>query len=61
MPSQPFLDSNMALWAPFPTESDLEFAERVVAAHSTESDVKKELNFWLKKAVNSEENVTMQT
>ena len=54
-------DTNHAPWAPFPTQSDFEFAERVATSHMTESDIKKELNFWLQKAIRTEEALKMHT
>jgi hypothetical protein len=54
-------DSDYAPWAPFPTESDFDFAEQVATSHMTESDITKELNFWLQKAISTEEALKMHT
>lgn len=53
--------ADYAPWAPFPTESDFEFAERVATSHMTESDITKELNFWLRKAIHTEGALKMHT
>lgn len=54
-------NADYAPWAPFPTESDFEFAERVATSHMTESDITKELNFWLRKAIHTEGALKMHT
>lgn len=54
-------DTDSAPWAPFPTESDFEFAERVATSHMTNSDIKKELDFWLRRAIHGEGALKMQT